>query len=349
MKLAFYLPCYWPDMSYPADRMYDDMVRQAVLAEGIGMGSVWIPEHHFVNLLVHPSPLLTAVHVAAATKRIRIGTAILVLPLYDVRRLAGEIAQADQLTRGRLEIGVGRGAFAYELDHFGVPIEETRSRFDESLEILERLLTECNVSVDTPRYKFGPVTITPSCYQRPMPPVWMAAVQPEAIYHCAKRGYNVTTTALRSPFEEARQQALAFRRGCDERVAGTRPRLSVLRMGFPCRDRADVAAKLALAAHNDQHHNAMRSPGSEVIEGGIVPRETGRTLKDLEDALLIGTADEVLEKLCRYAEIGVDEFVINMGFGPSHRDVMEGLELLGTRIMPQLPASVEVRQHAEAV
>ena len=111
MKLAFYLPCYWPDTRYPVHQLYDEMVEQAVLAEQIGMSSLWIPEHHFVNLLVHPSPLLSAVRVAAATKSIRIGTSVLVLPFYDMRRLAGEIAQADQLTKGRLEIGVGRGAF----------------------------------------------------------------------------------------------------------------------------------------------------------------------------------------------------------------------------------------------
>ena len=146
MKLAFYLPCYWPDTHLPVHQMYDEMVEQAVLAEQIGMSSFWIPEHHFVNLLVHPSPLLSAVRVAAATKSIRIGTSVLVLPFYDMRRLAGEIAQADQLMKGRLEIGVGRGAFKYEFDRLGVAVAESRERFDEALPLLERLLTERNVS-----------------------------------------------------------------------------------------------------------------------------------------------------------------------------------------------------------
>jgi len=349
MKLAFYLPCYWPDTSYPVHRMYDEMVEQAVLAEDIGMSSLWIPEHHFVNLLVHPSPLLTAVHVAAATRRIRIGTAVLVLPFYDMRRLAGEIAQADQLTKGRLDIGVGRGAFAYEFGHFGVPTEETRDRFDEALEILEKLLSNRDVRVDTPRYKFGPITVTPGPYQKPMPPIWMAAVQPDSIYHSARKGYNVTTTALRSPFQEAQQQAAAFWRGCEERALGVRPKISMLRMGFVCRDRAEVAEKVALAAGNDRRHHAMRSPNTEVVHGAIQPRESGRTSQEIENALLIGTVDALVEKLGRYAELGIDELILNMSFGASHGDTMASLERLATKVMPQLGQTAHEKPHAVAV
>jgi alkanesulfonate monooxygenase SsuD/methylene tetrahydromethanopterin reductase-like flavin-dependent oxidoreductase (luciferase family) len=240
MKLAFYLPCYWPDTTFPVDRMYDEMVDQAVLAEQIGMSSLWIPEHHFINLLVHPSPLLSAVRVAAATKSIRIGTSVLVLPFYDMRRLAGEIAQADQLMKGRLDVGVGRGAFKYEFDRLNVPVEQAREQFDEALALLEKLLTDRNVSSSTKSYKFEALTITPRPFQRPMPPIWIAAVQPEAIYHSARRGYNVTTTALRAPFDEAQRQAVAFHKGRAECASSRKQRLSVLRMGFACKSRAEI-------------------------------------------------------------------------------------------------------------
>jgi alkanesulfonate monooxygenase SsuD/methylene tetrahydromethanopterin reductase-like flavin-dependent oxidoreductase (luciferase family) len=336
MKLAFYLPCYWPDTSYPVDKMYDEMVEQAVLAEQIGMSSLWIPEHHFVNLLVHPNPLLTAIRVAAATRRIRIGTAVIVLPFYDMRRLAGEIAQADQLMKGRLEVGVGRGAFKYEFDRFGVPAAESRERFDDALSLLERLLIERNVSSDTPDYTFAPLTITPRPYQTPMPPVWIAAVQPEAIYHCARKGYNVMTTALRAPFEEAKRQAAAFHEGRREAASARTQRLSVLRMGYVCKDAADVLEKVTMAAGNDKRHHNLRSSDGEVVEGAIVPHETGRTLADVEQALLIGTADQCVEKLGRYAELRIDEFILNMGFGASHRDTMASMERLAAKVMPQL-------------
>jgi alkanesulfonate monooxygenase SsuD/methylene tetrahydromethanopterin reductase-like flavin-dependent oxidoreductase (luciferase family) len=336
MKLAFYLPCYWPDTSYPVHQMYDEMVEQAVLAEQLRMSRLWIPEHHFVNLLVHPSPLLTAVRVAAATKSIRIGTSVLVLPFYDMRRLAGEIAQADQLMKGRLDIGVGRGAFKYEFDRMGIDVQESRKRFDEALLLLERLLTERNVASDTPAYTFAPLTITPSPHQKPMPPIWMAAVQPEAIYYSARRGYSITTTALRGPFEEAKRQAAAFHDGRKEAKPARRQQISMLRMGFACKDRADVERKVAMAAGNDQRHHNLRSSDGEVVDGAIVPHPSGRTLADVEDALLICTADQLVDKLGSYAELGVDEFILNMSFGASHRDIMASMELLAAKVMPQL-------------
>jgi alkanesulfonate monooxygenase SsuD/methylene tetrahydromethanopterin reductase-like flavin-dependent oxidoreductase (luciferase family) len=336
MKLAFYLPCYWPDMTYPVHQMYDEMVEQAILAEELGMSSLWIPEHHFVNLLVHPSPLLTAVRVAAATKSIRIGTSVLVLPFYDMRRLAGEIAQADQLMKGRLDIGVGRGAFKYEFDRLGIDVQESRRRFDEALPLLERLLTERNVSSDTPPYTFGPLTITPAPYQKPIPPIWIAAVQPEAIYHSARRGYSITTTALRAPFEEARRQAAAFHEGRREAKSARRQRISMLRMGFACKDRAEIDQKVAMAEGNDQRHHNLRSGDGEVVDGAIVPRSTGRTLADVEEALLICTANELVDKLGGYAELGLDELILNMSFGASHRDIMASMELLAVKVMPQL-------------
>ena len=335
MKLGFYLPCYWPDTNYPVHQMYDEMVEQAVLAEQLGLSSLWVPEHHFVNLLVHPSPLLTAVRVAAATKSIRIGTAVLVLPFYDMRRLAGEIAQADQLMKGRLDVGVGRGAFKYEFDRLGVAVADSRELFDEALALLEKLLSESNVSSDTPSYKFEALTITPGPYQKPMP-FWMAAVQPEAIYHSARKGYSITTTALRSPFEDAKRQAAAFHRGRHEATSGLNPRISMLRMGFACKDRAEVAQKVAMAAGNDQRHHNLRSGDGEVIDGAIVPHDSGRSLADVEEALLICTVDQLVAKLSRYAELGIDELILNMGFGASHRDVMASMELLAAKIMPQL-------------
>jgi alkanesulfonate monooxygenase SsuD/methylene tetrahydromethanopterin reductase-like flavin-dependent oxidoreductase (luciferase family) len=348
MKLAFYLPCYWPDTRYPVHQMYDEMVEQAVLAEHLGMSSLWIPEHHFVNLLVHPSPLLSAVRVAAATKSIRIGTSVLVLPFYDVRRLAGEIAQADQLMKGRLEIGVGRGAFKYEFDRFGISVADSRERFDQSLALLESLLRQSNVSCDTPSYRFQPLTITPRPYQTPQPPIWIAAVQPEAIYQSARRGYNITTTALRAPFEEAKRQAEAFHKGRAETGSTRTPRLSMLRMGFACRDRAEIDQKVAMAAGNDQRHHNLRSGDGEVIDGAIVPHPSGRSLADVEAALLIASANELVDKLGAYAELGVDEFILNMSFGASHRDTMASMELLAASVMPQLLRSERLSDAVDA-
>jgi alkanesulfonate monooxygenase SsuD/methylene tetrahydromethanopterin reductase-like flavin-dependent oxidoreductase (luciferase family) len=336
MRIGFYLPCYWPDASYPPEQMYAEMLEQAILAEDIGLSGLWIPEHHFINYLAHPNPLMSAIKVASVTKRIRLTTSVLVLPFFDIRRLAGEIALADHLTDGRIEIGVGRGAFKYEFDRFGITFEDSRRQFDEALPLLERLLTGYEVSSDTEYYRFPPLTITPRPLQRPHPPIWIAAVTTPAIHHSALKGYNVMTTPLRSPFEEAKEHVDAFFSGAAKSGRTPTPRMAMLRMGYIAKDKADAADKVALAYASDQMHHNLRTADADVRRGMVQRIETGRSHADIANALIIGTPDECLEKLRRYADAGIPELIINMSFGTAHRDVMASLERLAAQVLPEM-------------
>ena len=116
MDFSIQLSAYYPDKSYGGDRLYRDMLEQAVLADRLGFESVSLTEHHLINILLMPAPLQFAVKIADATKRIKIMTAVGVLPLHDMRIYAGEVVVADIFTEGRLMLGVGRGAFGYEMD-----------------------------------------------------------------------------------------------------------------------------------------------------------------------------------------------------------------------------------------
>jgi alkanesulfonate monooxygenase SsuD/methylene tetrahydromethanopterin reductase-like flavin-dependent oxidoreductase (luciferase family) len=335
MDFGFYLPCYWPDTSYHAADMYRDVVQEAQAAEDIGCISLSIPEHHFINYLVHPSPLLTAVRVAAATRHIPIVTAVLVLPFYDMRRLAGEIAQADCLTGGRIQLGVGRGAFRYEFDAFGVPVEESRERFDDSLNLLIKLLSETEVSWDSKYYRFGPLTITPRPLQVPYPPIWIAALSHPTITEAVRRGFHVMTTPLRDPMDAVRMQAGAF---FDALPKGSRQRFSMLRMGYVAANEADAREKVALAYANHQRFVNVFSTEGTVRQGEIVPLEVDDTLRDIEDRLLIGTPQQCIDKLGPYAELGIHDIQLNMNFGTSHVDVMNSLERFAAHVMPHCAA-----------
>lgn len=339
MRFSFYLPCYWPDLAYPAQRLYGDAVEQGRLAEALGFESLCIPEHHFINYLTHPQPLLTAVKVAAATAAIRIVTSVLVLPFYDMRRLAGEICQADCLTDGRLEIGVGRGAFAYEFDRFGVPQAESRARFDDALALLEALLAGGEVGWKSPWYDFAPLTITPHPVQKPIP-IWIAALSYEAIYHSAMRGYHVQTTPLRGGMATVAMQAGAFRDALrDAAGAPGRPKFSMLRMLYVARDATDAEEKVALAYENHRRfHNVFATPG-EVKAGAIVPIDVAETMDDMRRALPIGTAAQVVDKLAAYEELGIGELLLNMSFGASHADVMASMERFARDVMPHCRAA----------
>ncbi|MGF7162121.1 alkanesulfonate monooxygenase SsuD/methylene tetrahydromethanopterin reductase-like flavin-dependent oxidoreductase (luciferase family) [Rhodoligotrophos appendicifer] len=346
MQFGFYLPCYYPDLSYPAAQLYRDMIEEAKLAEELGFISLTIPEHHFINYLVHPSPLLTAVRVAAETKSIPLISAVLVLPFYDIRRLAGEIAQADCLTEGRIQIGVGRGAFRYEFDRFNVPVEESRERFDESLNILIKLLTEEEVGWDGKYYKFDPITIVPKPFQSPFPKIWVAALAEASINASVKRGFNVMTTPLRDPFEAASKQAHAF---LNALPAGNplNQKHSMLRMGFVTENEADTQNKLQLALENHRRFvNVFDTPGT--VEGGaIIPLDVPETLEDIRKSLIIGSAQECVDKIAHYDALGIDDIQVNMDFGASHKDVMGALERFAVHVMPHFKTRAKTK--AEAV
>jgi len=155
--------------------------------------------------------LQLAVKIAALTKRVELITAVVVLPIRDMRILAGEIVQAHMLTDERLVVGVGRGAFPWETARLGTPLEATREKFDESLAVLQALLTREEVSWDGKYYRFDPITIMPRPASRI--PLMIASVSPEGIYHAARRGYQVQTTPLGGTHELVLRQVEAFRRG----------------------------------------------------------------------------------------------------------------------------------------
>lgn len=335
MDFSFYLPCYSPDTSVSGQVMYGEMLEQARHAEDLGFKTLGIPEHHFINYLTHPNALMTAIKVASVTRRIPIITAVLVLPFYDMRKLAGEIAQADCLTDGRIQLGVGRGSFRYEFDRLGVSFEESREKFDDSLALLIRLLTDYDVAWDSKYYRFPPLTITPRPQQRPHPPIWIAALAPTAIYHSAKRGFHVQTTPLRDPFEAAKAQAEAFHKGAVEATAGgAAQRLSMLRMVYVTRDHKDTQEKLAIAHANHRRFvNVFTTPG-QVERGAIVPIDVPETVEDMRNVLVLGTAEECIEKLNRYAATGIHDLLLNMSFGASHADVMAAMDRFVTKVAP---------------
>ena len=142
MDFCHFLTSYMPDPNIGSEKHFQNMIDQSILAEKLGYKTVSIPEHHLINILMMPSPLQMAVKIATLTKKINITTGISVLPLHDMRTYAGDVATADILTNGRLILGVGRGAFAWEMERLGSPINDSKEKFIESLKVLQLLLSE---------------------------------------------------------------------------------------------------------------------------------------------------------------------------------------------------------------
>ena len=361
MDFSLFLSCYYPDTSVSPRQHYADAVAHAKLAEDAGFCGISIPEHHFINLLMVPSPLMLAVKVASVTAHLPITTSVLVLPFYDMKRLAGEIALADCLTDGRLHLGVGRGAFAYEFERFGLPVGDSRERFDDSLAVLEALLSGEEVSWDSDAYRFAPLTIMPRPLQSP-PPIWIAALTPTAIYHCARRGYHVQATPLKPspglrgqtearqgrsgesiPFGDAgdliKGQIDAFYKGVAEAgTAASGQRYSLLRVAYVTRDDADTRDKARMARDYYRRFSTMRESTGDVRRGVIEMADIADSEDDVAGSLLVGTADQVVERLKFYEDLGIPEMTLNMHIGAGGAETLAAIERFASDVMPHFKA-----------
>ena len=155
---------------------FDESLAQMKAAEDLGLDAVWLAEIHFQkDRSVLASPLVIAAALAACTRRIKIGIAVQVLPLSHPLRLAEDVATVDHLTKGRLQFGIGRSGLPGHYQGFNIPYAESRERFLETLTILRRAWTEDRFSHDGTYFHFYDVCIMPKPYQKPHPPIRMAA------------------------------------------------------------------------------------------------------------------------------------------------------------------------------
>ncbi len=345
MQFNHFLSSYFPDPAYGGAALYRDMLEQARLADRLGYASVSIPEHHLINILLTPAPLQMAVRVAAETERVDVVTAVAVLPLHDMRVFAGEVAMADILCEGRLVLGVGRGAFGYEMGRLGVALEHSREKFDESLSVLRKLLREEDVGFEGRYYRFEPLTIMPRPLTQPLPRMMIAVMNPAGIEACAKRGLHVQTTPLQGTLEYMLQQVEAFHRGRAARTdGGAGQRLSLLRVGWPALDERDRVAKLHLAnGYYERFDNLFTGPGS-VERGVVAPLPATRTLAELADNTLVCTHEDMIDRLALYAEAGIDEVALNFNIGASQTETLEAMQRFAEEIMPRF--AERSRDHA---
>lgn len=311
------------------------MIEQAVTADGLGYNSVAIPEHHLINILLTPAPLQMAVKIAAETDNLDIVTSVAVLPLHDMRIFAGEVAQADILCDGRLILGVGRGAFAYETGRLGVPIDETRAKFDESLDLLVKLLTETDVSWHGHYYDFESLTTMPRPMTEPMPPIMMAVMNPEGIAAATKRGFQIQTTALAADPEVFAAQVNAHKQAKAEMGAdGHASRIMASRIVYCAADEADARHKLELAHdYYGRFDNVWTGPG--IVEGGEIRwLERSQTIEELDRNILVSTPERMIDEIGVYAELGVDEFILSSNIGQSQTEAIDAMHRFAELVMP---------------
>jgi probable F420-dependent oxidoreductase len=166
---------------------FEQTIQECEHAEAAGFDSVFLGEHHN-NPVLYPTPLVGLAAIASRTRRIRLGTGVLLLPLYHPVAVAEEGAMLDMISGGRLILGLGAGYAPEEFAAFGLSVKTRGSRLDEAAELLNRLWTEEHVTHSGKHFQVTDVTIGPRPVQQPRPPMWFAGWVEAAIRRAAKLG-----------------------------------------------------------------------------------------------------------------------------------------------------------------
>jgi alkanesulfonate monooxygenase SsuD/methylene tetrahydromethanopterin reductase-like flavin-dependent oxidoreductase (luciferase family) len=219
--LHYQLPC--SESQSPVQR-YRDTLDQAVHAEALGFESVWPVEQHFnADLSIMPSPLLMLAALAERTTTLRLGIAIVLLPLSHPVRVAEEIATLDVLSNGRVEFGIGRGAIPSHFRGFGVNQEESRDRFTEEVEIILAAWSSERLTYHGRFFNLEKLRVVPKPVQQPHPPIRVAANSIETFELMGSMGLPIFAASQVNPFHKIREFLPLYR---DARVAAGHPAAS---------------------------------------------------------------------------------------------------------------------------
>ncbi|ETX07373.1 LLM class flavin-dependent oxidoreductase [Candidatus Entotheonella palauensis] len=188
---------------------FDTTLRTSERAENLGFDSIWLAERHFsapgsgaLIPSIASSPLLMATAIATRTSHLRIGTAVLLLPLGHPVRMAEEVATLDHLSCGRLDLGIGRSSFPRAYSGYNVPYEESRERFREYLDIMCLAWTQPQFSYDGVFYTCTDLDVLPKPYQQPHPPLHHAAATPDTFTAIGRAGLALLVALIGTPMSE---------------------------------------------------------------------------------------------------------------------------------------------------
>jgi alkanesulfonate monooxygenase SsuD/methylene tetrahydromethanopterin reductase-like flavin-dependent oxidoreductase (luciferase family) len=320
---------------------YDQRLRMLELADEAGIWCYHLAEHHGTPLAVAPSPNLFLSAAAERTSRLRFGPLVQLLPLYNPLRNIEEICFLDNLSGGRLELGIGRGISAEELSIYGYEIGEARERFDECFDILLQGLRTGYVTYHGKYYNLddAPVTIKP--LQKPMPPLWYPTSSPERVEWVAREGFNTLFGFTRTGLDVIASGISLYKQiwqkhhDDPERINAhvAEPRLGATRHVYVAASAAE-AEETARDAYTDFDHNFLTRPGR-------VGQESRRG--DFDTAvdwggIMVGTPDSVREQVQGFIDAsGANYFVGTFAFGSLTTDqVLSSLKLFADEVMPNL-------------
>lgn len=348
--LFYQLPCA-PDQS-ELDR-YQQTLEQIEYADALGFDTAWLAELHFNRpFSIMPSPLIVATALAQRTQRIRLGLAVALLSLQHPLRTAEDAATVDLLSHGRLELGVGRGTIAIHFQGLGVPRDESRERFEEALSIIERAWSQDTCAFEGRYFQIPPTSVVPKPFQKPHPPLRIAANSPETASFAGQRGYPVFVASPINPMPKLAEHLDGYYRAF--RAAGhqgKRPDSAVLFPVYVADSRAQVRQQVepsvmhyfrTVTAQAELGERGQSQAASYAYLREVRQRQQSVTWDVIDDAMaLYGPPELCVEKIrAAHRQCGMDQLIcwFNPGGLVPHEQVLASMRSFAEQVMPVVRA-----------
>ncbi|HKS88115.1 MAG TPA: LLM class flavin-dependent oxidoreductase [Stellaceae bacterium] len=326
---------------------FRDFIDYNVEAEALGFRSTFVVEHHFTGYGQVSATLNLLTWLGARTARLRLGTAVMVLPWHNPVLLAEQAATLDLLSGGRLDFGIGKGYRYNEFAGFCVEMEEADARFEECLAVILKAWTSNDKFSHRGRYwQFGDIVVEPPCAQRPHPPIWMGAGGESSVRRVAEKGYNLLLGQYASPADVGRSIA-AYRAAVEASGRRFDPlSIGVTRAFFVCDNAADKEAALQRRLANRVRQLKLATRPDGTVHGGP-DRATGDPDTVNRVSAMYGSPAEICEKLDELRAAGVGYVLINGGGSGGGQRGRTSLRRFAAEVMPKFATGTPVQQAAE--
>ena len=329
-------------------QVINNSIEQTVVAEQAGFNNAWYAEHHFNNYSLSPSPLMMVAHMAAKTQRIRLGTAVCILPLYQPPRFLAEVGFVDTVPNGRLDLGVGSGYQEFEFTRFGVNIAESGAIYNEFLDILSKGLTQKSFEYHGQHLKMPPSSIAVRCVQDPMPPVWITSGNPVSLGRGVREGHNLFVTALLNGNEGIQ----ALRERLDKVAADNGKDLDrdvkfgFLRCAFASDKPSEIDSYLDNARFQRRISESLKYRRAQTDDGYMVkevPSATDPSFEQLRKNLPVGSVNQVIDKMLEEISILRPKHIaLQTQLGDfDQKTMLRQIELWGEKIIPAIRKEVD--------
>jgi alkanesulfonate monooxygenase SsuD/methylene tetrahydromethanopterin reductase-like flavin-dependent oxidoreductase (luciferase family) len=327
-------------------------LEQMEWTEELGFDEIWLTEHHLIDYGLSVEPGTLAAVAASRTRRVRVGLAAAILPFHHPMRLAEQLALLDIVSRGRLDVGVGRGNRPAEFRGYNVPQQENRERFEEAVDIMVRAWTEGRLSYEGRFFTIRDAHVMPRPWQQPHPPLYQVCGSTESIEGTAARGWPMLNSVLRGNAEQQlttnrETYVAALRRQGRSRddIADLLRRWGVSRRIYVAATdaQAQAEAKDAEMWYQESFRRFVLPERIEDAHPSLQPhfRALAERLATISweglvrETVAFGSPDTVARRIAAMREAGVGHVLCWMNFGglPQER-IRRSMELFAREVIP---------------